>query len=318
MEPQPHRLNLERVEQAAATIDSIFQNTPQFVPESLSRELDVRLTIKVETLNPVGSFKGRGADFLISQAGKGTNFVCASAGNFGQAMAYACRSRGATLQVYASIAANPLKIERMRMFGAEVIQEGADFDEAKANARNAVKGSGARYVEDSLDIETLEGAGTMGVELLKVTTPFDALVVAVGNGAMFNGVARVVKAASPQTRMIAVQAEGASAMIESWRAQKMIVHDRVNTIADGIAVRVPIPEALEDMRGLVDDTVLVRDQDIISAMRLLHQHVGLVIEPSGAVGVAAVVANPEKFRGQHVGVILSGGNLTPEQRRQWL
>src|SRR4029434_10170785 len=108
-----HRLSLERIPQAAQTIDPVFLHTPQFVSEPLSDVLGVRLALKIETLNPIRSFKGRGADFLVSQARNDVPLVCASAGNFGQAMAYACRKRGLKLTVYASASANPLKVERM-------------------------------------------------------------------------------------------------------------------------------------------------------------------------------------------------------------
>jgi threonine dehydratase len=309
MTPPTHRLSLERVEQAARTIDPVFLRTPQFVCEPLSDALGRRVAVKIETLNPVGSFKGRGADFLVSEAQRDVPLLCASAGNFGQAMAYACRKRGLKLTVYASTNASALKVERMRRLGAHVVLHGADFDAAKLEAKRIAPRLGARFVEDSLDIETLEGAGTMALEWLEFPEPLDALVVAVGNGAMFNSVARVMKARSPKTRMIAVQAAGAPAMIDSWRAGRVIVHERVNTIADGIAVRVPIPEAVEDMRGLVDDAVLVTEDTIIEAMRLLHDHVGIVAEPSGAVGVAALLEKPDMFRARLVGTIVTGGNV---------
>src|SRR5688500_2101767 len=109
----PHRLCLERVQLAAQSLDPVFLYTPQFESASLGNELGLRLVLKIETLNPIGSFKGRGADFLVSEAREGTEFICASAGNFGQAMAWACRKRGLKLTVYASKTGNPLKIDRM-------------------------------------------------------------------------------------------------------------------------------------------------------------------------------------------------------------
>jgi threonine dehydratase len=313
-----HRLSLERIEQAAQTIDPVFLRSPQFVCEPLSDQLGVRLALKIETLNPIRSFKGRGADLLVSQAQGDLPLVCASAGNFGQAMAYACRKRGLRLTVFASTQANPLKIERMRGLGAEVALHGADFDAAKLEARRVAREQGARFVEDSLDIETAEGAGTIGLEWLEFPERLDALLIPLGNGAMLNGVARVIKARRPEMRVIAVQAAGAPAMIESWRAGRMIAHDQIQTIADGIGVRVPVPEALEDMRGLIDDALLVAEDTILAGMRLLHRHAGVVAEPSGAVGVAALLEQPDLFRGQLVGTIVCGGNLTVEQMRQWL
>ena len=314
-----NRLSLGRIEEAARAIDPVFLRSPQYECEPLGDVLGVRVALKVETLNPIRSFKGRGADWLVSRAEDGVRLVCASAGNFGQAMAYSCRRRGLGLTVYASTGASPLKVERMRALGARVVLHGEDFDEAKTEARRAAReAEGARFVEDSLDVETAEGAGTMGLEWLDFPEPLDALLVALGNGAMFNGVARVVKERSPGTRMVAVGAAGAPAMVESWRAGRAIVHDRINTIADGIGVRVPIPEALEDMRGVADDAVLVGEGSIVEAMRLLHLHAGVVSEPSGAVGVAAILERPELFGDGLVGTIVCGGNLTPRQTRDWL
>ncbi len=313
-----HRLSLERIEHAAKVIDPAFLNTPQFVCEPLGEELGLRLALKIETMNPIRSFKGRGADFLVSQVKECGRLLCASAGNFGQAMAYACRKRGLKLTVYASINANPLKVERMRSLGAHVVRSGDDFDAAKLVARQAALELDARFVEDSLDIETVEGAGTLGLELSKFPEPLHALLVPLGNGALFNGVARVLKARSPSTRMVAVQAAGASAMIDSWRAGRVIVHEKIATIADGIGVRVPVAQALDDMRGLVDDAILVREDSIVQAMRLLHRHAGVVAEPSAAVGLAALLEQPRMFAGQLVGTIVCGGNLTVEQMRKWL
>jgi threonine dehydratase len=313
-----HRLSIERIEQAVKIIDPVFLNTPQYECEPLSEVLGKRLAIKIETLNPIRSFKGRGADFLVSQVSNCDRLVCASAGNFGQAMAYACRKRGLNLTVYASTGANPFKVERMRSLGATVILCGEDFDAAKLKAKRAALEQNDRFIEDSRDIETAEGAGTIGLEWLSFPERLNALFIPLGNGAMINGIARVMKAHSPKTRIIAIQSAGAPAMIESWRAGKVIIHEKVDTIADGIGVRVPVPEALEDMRGLVDEAILVSEDAIVKAMRLLHCHAGIVAEPSGAVGIAAILEHPELFDQQLVGTIICGGNLTMEQMQTWL
>ncbi len=315
-DPSP-RLSIERIEQAARTIDPVFLRSPQFVCEPLGDELGARLALKVETLNPIRSFKGRGADWLVAQAAADP-LVCASAGNFGQAMAYACRARGLSLTVYAGTGANPLKVDRMRALCARVVLHGDDFDAAKAEARRVARERGERFVEDSRDLETVEGAGTIGLEVLAFPEPLDTLLVPLGNGALLAGVGHVFKARSPGTRLIAVQAAGAPAMVESWRAGRPIVRDRIATIADGIGVRVPVPEALADLRGLIDDAILVAEETIVAAMRLLHRHAGIVAEPSAAVGVAALLERPERFRDQTVGTIVTGGNLSPEQMRTWL
>jgi threonine dehydratase len=313
-----HRLSLELIERASQVIDPIFLNTSQFFCEPLSQALGVQLAIKIETLNPVRCFKGRGADFLVSQFQEKTPIVCASAGNFGQAIAYACRKHRIPLTVYAGVTANPLKIERMQALGAKVILQGEDFDAAKQAAREAATQHHHRFVEDGLEIETLAGAGTMGLEWLQFPEALDVLLIPLGNGAMLNGVARVLKAHRPQTQIVAVQAAGASAMTESWRSGQVVIHKQMQTIADGIGVRVPIPEALQDMEGLVDDALLVQEDNILKGMQLLHSHAGIVPEPSAAVGVAVILENPTQFQGKRVGTIICGGNLTKQRVKDWL
>ena len=323
-DPAPgHRLSLANILRAQGVIDPVFQGSPQYDCEPLGEALACALTLKLETANPIRSFKGRGASFLIkerlAQGGlDGRRIVGASAGNWGQALAYACRSAGLPLLLYAATAANPLKVERMRALGAEVRLQGADFDAAKAEAQAFAASSGGLMLADGLDVEAAEGAGTIGVELLAGNAAFDAIVVPLGNGALLTGVARWAKAVQPNIEIIGVQAVGADAMEKSWRHGKLVFPSSIATIADGIGVRVPIAEAVEDMRGLVDDVHLVEDAAIIASMRLLFAKAGLVIEPSGAAGVAAILSRPEHFRGRRVAVILCGGNMTAAQVRTWL
>jgi threonine dehydratase len=313
-----HRLSLANIASAMQIIDPVFLNTPQYRVESLDAVLGCRLVVKVETLNPIRSFKGRGATYFLHQVPSGAQLLCASAGNFGQAMAYACRAKGVHLVVYASQHANPLKVERMRALGAEVRLFGDDFDAAKAEAKQVAATTGIRMVEDSLEPATGEGAGTIACELLHWPQPFDSILVALGNGALLTGVGRWVKAHAPDTQMIGVAASGAPSMVESWQTGRIVEYSAVATIADGIAVRIPVPEAVADMHGTVDAALLVSDSAMVAAMKLLHQHVGLVVEPSGAVGVAAILEYPERFRDQLVATIICGSNLTPQQIVEWL
>ena len=316
------RIKIDRVTHASTVIDPVFLNSPQLAFDPLSKAVGCDLMLKVETLNPIRCFKGRGADLLLGEAaaaGDRRQIVCASAGNFGQAMAYSGGTRGFEVVVYAAETASPLKIARMRDLGAEVRLHGADFDTAKSEAKRIAAESGARMVEDSKDVETAEGAGTIGLELTGTDQPsLDAVVIPLGNGALINGIATAIKARSPKTKVIAVQADGAPAMIESWRSDSFVESQSVDTIADGIAVRVPVQEALDDMRGIVDDGLLVSDAETIAAMQLIHEHAGLVAEPSGAIGVAAVARYRDRFAGKHVATIICGSNLTREQMHTWL
>ncbi|CAA9554689.1 MAG: pyridoxal-phosphate dependent enzyme family protein [uncultured Thermomicrobiales bacterium] len=311
------RITFERIEAAAKAIPPVFRETPQYVCEPLAAALRAALTLKVETANPIRSFKGRGASWLVANLAGREPLMCASAGNFGQAMAWACRAAGVPLTVYAGVHANPLKLERMRAMGAAVVLAGEDFDAAKAEGKRVAAARGVRFVEDSRDPEPTEGAGTIGLELVAAGM-LDAVVVPLGNGAMLAGVATALRALQPEARIVAVQADGAAAMTESLQSGRRVVHDRVETIADGIGVRVPVPEALADLEGLVDEFLLVDDATIVAAMKLLFAHAGLVAEPSGAVGVAALLAHPARFAGARVATVVCGGNLTPEQARAWL
>ncbi len=314
---EARRITVERIEDAAKAIPPVFLNTPQYVCEPLAEVLGAELTLKVETANPIRSFKGRGACWLVANLAGREPLLCASAGNFGQAMAWACRAGGVPLTVYASVNANPLKLDRMRAMGAEVVLAGDDFDAAKAAAKRVAAERGVRFVEDSRDPEPTEGAGTIGLELA-AAGPFAAVVVPLGNGALLAGLATALRARQPTARIVAVQAVGAAAMTESLQSGRLVVHDRIATIADGIGVRVPVPEALADLEGLVDAFLLVDDETILAAMRLLFERAGLVAEPSGAVGVAALLAHPARFAGQRVATVACGGNLTPVQARAWL
>ncbi len=313
-----HRLTIENIEAAIQLIDACFLNSPQYHCKHLSDHLELDLFAKIETLNPIRSFKGRGAEVLAAKAVKNQKIICASAGNFGQAMAYACVKRGIDITVYASTKASDLKVSMMRSLGAEVILAGDDFDEAKQIARSEAGRLDARFVEDSMDIETLEGTGTIGLELLDLPVSLDAVLVSLGNGALTSGIGRVFKAKQPHVKIIAIQSEGAPAMVESIKENKIINHGSVNTIADGIAVRVPVPQALKDLNQLVDDALLVSDDAIVKAMKLVHQHVGIVCEPSAAVGIAAIMENKNLLKGKKVATILCGGNLTEDQLRKWL
>jgi threonine dehydratase len=314
---EERRLSLERIAEAAKVIDPVFRNSPQFEAEFLGASLGCRLVVKVETLNPIRSFKARGSELLLASLDGKLPLACATAGNFGQGMAWSARKRGIPLTVFAALDANPLKVERMRALGADVRLTGADFDAAHDAARQFSAERGVRLIEDGRAPELAEGAGTIGMELLRWPHPFDAVVVPLGDGALLAGIARWIKAKHPAIRMIGVCAAGAPAMERSWRTGN-VCDLPAQTIADGIAVTSPFPEALSDITGVVDDVLLVDDDSIVGAIRRAHGDLGIVLEPAGAAGLAAVITHREKFRGLLVATVLSGGNATPEQLARWL
>lgn len=313
-------ISVANIEEAARVIDPVFAHTPQFFSEPLSLRLRVRTALKVETVNPIRSFKGRGATYLLHRLTAELDdrpIVCATAGNFGQGMAYACRERSRRLTVYAPHTANPLKLERMKALGAKLELEVGDFDQAKDAAKRHAEASGELYIEDGLVGAIAEGAGTMARELTENLEPLDAIFVPVGNGSLVNGIGTWLKQRSPSTRVVAVCARNAPSMALSFESRRSI-NAPSSSIADGIAVRVPIPEAVAAMLEVVDEVMLVTDDEMLAAMRALHADTGLVIEPSGAAGVAAIARTAELFSGMRVATILTGGNLTDQQARDWL
>lgn len=264
--------------------------------------------MKVETANPIRSFKGRGADFFFHSLDPKLKVVCASAGNFGQAIAYSGRSRGMAVEVFVAADANPVKIARMQTLGATVAVGGTDFDTAKQLAIERAHEPGCIFVEDGDEPAISEGAGTIAMELLRFGT-IDSIVVPVGDGALITGIATWVRHHSPRTKVIGVCPSGAPAMFHSWQSGKAIAEPS-DTIADGIAVSAPVPVSVERMRRLVDDIVLVEDAQMLDAMRVALSTLGLVLEPSGAAGLAAIRAHP--LPGDRLATILTGSNVHPD------
>jgi threonine dehydratase len=306
-------LSVRRIEEAARTIDPVFLNTPQYADEQLSAALGCHVIVKVEVANPLRSFKGRGADFFMGRVDPRLTVVCSSTGNFGQAMAYTGRRRGIAVEVFVPENVNPVKLARMRAFGARVTMVGADSAASEAAARDYVAGrEGCVYVEDGKETAIAEGAGTIGVELSEAG-PFDAVVLPVGDGALITGIARWIKDRAPRTRIIGVCTSGAPSMALSWRAGKPVSTERSDTIAEGIEVRVPVPESVVRLVALVDDMVLVHDSDLLEAMQLSVQTLGLLLEPSGAAGLAAIRVH--RLAGDRLATVLTGSNLRPEHLR---
>ncbi|HEX6504350.1 MAG TPA: threonine/serine dehydratase [Terriglobales bacterium] len=330
-------LNLANIEKAAHSIDPVFLHSPQYEDEALNAALGRRVLVKVETANPIRSFKGRGADFLARSLDPKQTIVCASAGNTGQALAYAGRSRGIAVEVFAATDANPAKVDRMRSLGARVTLAGADFDAAKQLARrHAADHPNCVFVEDGADDAITEGAGTIAVELLAAGT-IDAVVVPLGDGALITGIAAWIKDRSPRTQIIGVCAEGSPAMLHAWTEARRVPHvsgvphvspplrdmgeinmgeinrsnvpEPARTIADGIAVTAPVPKAVVRMKDLVDDIVLVPDDALIEAMRLSASTLGLLLEPAGAAGLAAIQRH--NLPGERLATILTGSNVHP-------
>jgi threonine dehydratase len=277
-------VDLGRIEEAARTVDPAFRNSPQFTSSKLCDRLRRRVLVKVETLNPLGSFKGRGADFLLGSLPARSNVVCTTSGNLGMAVAYAGRTHGIGVHIYVPASIDPAKLAAMEALGARVSVIDAD----PATAARAHAAAHPRHLLIDSHPALAEGAGTIGIELLRAG-PIDVVALPVGGGSLVTGVARWIKQQSPHTRVIGVCPVGAPSMAESWRAGRPIRIDPPGTIADGLAMLEPAPTVVYRMRALIDDMVLVTDAAMMAGMRLAAETLGLLIEPSAAAGLAAVM-----------------------------
>lgn len=308
-------LSAAKIDDARKKIDPIFLNTNLLRSDRLA----LSLVAKDETDNPIRSFKGRGTGyFLADLTGDRTPLVTASAGNFGQGLAYNAVRHGRSLVVFASINANPLKIEAMRRFGAEVFLAGEDFDAAKEAAKIYAVERELQFVEDGASAAIAEGAGTIAAELTDEVEDIDAVFIPLGNGALAAGIGCWFKSRSPRTRVIAVAAKGAPCMALSFNAGDAISTPEARTIADGIAVRIPVPSAVEWLKDTIDDVVLVDDDQLLDAMRFAHETWGRLVEPAGAAGLAAILAQASALKGCRVATMLCGANLTDQQIKLWL
>jgi threonine dehydratase len=305
------------IAQASSRVPAVFRESPQFICEPLSARLAVPVIVKVETANPIGCFKGRGTWLAVSElAANGTvgeerGVVVASAGNFGQGVAYAGRALGVPVVVFAARNALASKVEAMRHLGADVRLVGEDFDAAREAAAAHASGAGWELLVDGADPWIAIGAGSIGSEMTSAIAAgslpaVGAVFVPVGNGALVSGIGVWMRHAAPEVRVIGVQAAGAPAMTLSWRAGRAIETERVETIADGIAARVPVPEALELMLSVVDEMRLVDDDAIIAATAEMAAALPLRIEPSAGAAWAAALQRPADGP---IALILTGGNV---------
>ncbi|MES9510359.1 pyridoxal-phosphate dependent enzyme [Streptomyces sp. NPDC000609] len=317
---QETRLDTTRIRAARRVIDPVFLDTPLYRCEALEPVLGCTVSVKLETANPVRSFKARGTEVVASRlADKASRAaVCASAGNLGQALAWSGRGRGLDITVVASRFATRTKLDRIRALGAGLELVDGDHETARERAAAIARYDGIRLVEDSLDIETCEGAATIGLELVDTAPSFDTVLVALGGGALATGVGHVVKALAPEVEVICVQPLGAPAMTHSWHRRRVVTTDSTDTIADGVAGRRPVPAVLDDLLLVADDAVLVQEASIIAGMRMLLDHAGLVVEPSAALGIAAILEDRDRFAGRHVVTIVCGSNVDVDAYPRWV
>ena len=311
-------LQASSIRRAHGMIDPAFTGSPQFVHERLSERLGVTVIVKVETVNPIRSFKGRGTWVAVSalaeaeRIGTDRPILCVSAGNFGQGVAYAARALDVPAIVFAGLRANSTKITRMRALGATVMQIGEAFDDARAASESYAIEHDVELLVDGQDPRIATGAATMALEVTDAVSagslPTPAIAsVPVGNGALINGIGSWMRAEAPSCQVIGIQAEAAPAMVMSWRAERPINTESAATYADGIATRVAIPRAVELMAGRVDDMVLVSETALRAAQAELTKELGITVEGAAAASWAGLLAGPRPH-GPAL-VIITGSNV---------
>ncbi|HHO65215.1 MAG TPA: threonine ammonia-lyase, partial [Epsilonproteobacteria bacterium] len=306
-------LDLKQIEEAYQRLEGVVYHTPFSYAPILSEMSGYEVYLKKENLQRTGAFKLRGAFNKIAtliEADKRGGVVAASAGNHAQGVAFAAKHFGIEATIVMPESTPLTKVQGVKAFGANVILEGSNYDEAYAYAVKFGEEKGYDFVHPFTDLEVMAGQGTVALEMLKEVSDLDAMVVPVGGGGLIAGMATAAKSIRPEIEMIAVSAEGAPAMHLSYDAQKPIDTTSVRTIADGIAVRDTSPVTLEYILKYVDRFEGVCEDEIASAILFLLERQKVLVEGAGSVGVAALMHGKIGLpKGSKVGIVLSGGNI---------
>jgi threonine dehydratase len=269
--------------------------------------------LKCENLQKTGSFKVRGAYNKIArmaEEGQLPHLVAASAGNHAQGVAYAAESVGAKATIVMPRSTPIAKISATEGYGAEIVLHGDGYDAAYERARQICDEQGATFVHPFDDEDVIAGQGTIALEILQSMPTADAILVPAGGGGLLAGIAACVKQVNPRIKVFGVQAAGADAIARSFREKHRVSTETSATIADGIAVRTPGEITTGIIQECVDDMVTVSDEEIAEAILLLLERTKLVVEPAGAVGVAAAINRKlPQLVGKRVVCVLSGGNI---------
>jgi threonine dehydratase len=300
---------------ARQRIAPYLRPTPLFRYPALDAATGAQVWVKHENHQPVGAFKVRGGVNLISQLTadeRGRGVASASTGNHGQSVAYAADLFGVRAVIYVPEQANPVKVESMRALGAEVIFHGADFDEAREYCEKQAAAHGYRYIHSGNEPALIAGVATYTVEILEARPDTEVIVVPVGGGSGAAGTCVVAKAARPAIEVIGVQSEAAPAAYRSWQ-QGTLVEAANSTFAEGLATRTAFELPQRILRQWLDDFVLVCEEALKSATRLMIEKTRNLVEPAGAAALAAVLSAPGRFAGRRVAIVCSGGNISPAQ-----
>ena len=289
---------------------------------ALDRLLGARAFVKHENLQPTGAFKVRGGVNLVSQLSaeeRAGGVFSASTGNHGQSIAYAAQLFGVRARIFVPRGANPLKVQAMRDYGAEVVFHGADFDEARERCDEQARAEGARYVHSANEPLLVAGVATHTLEIFEEVPDVDVVFVPVGGGSGAAGACLVAKTLNPRVRVIGVQAEKAPAAYNSWRARRLLEDKmEMETEAEGLATRVAFELTQRMLWEMLDDFLLVSEEEMRQAVRHYAEAARTLAEGAGAAALAGALKTRSTYAGRTVALVLSGGNATVEQLRRAL
>jgi len=295
--------------------------TPQYCWPLLSQQMGTDLFVKHENHTPTGAFKVRGGlvylDRLRNDDPDARGIVSATRGNHGQSLAYAATRHGLTCRVVVPHGNSSEKNAAMRAFGADLVEHGSDFDDARQEAERLANAE-ALHMVPSFHRDLVAGVASYGLELFEAVPDLDVVYAPLGLGSGICGLIAARDALGLSTRIVGVVSENAAAYSLSWRAGRVVEVNSVSTFADGIAVRIPSAEAFEIIRAGADRIVRVSEDDIAEAVRLLYRATHNLAEGAGGAPLAGALSDKDDLKGQKVGVILSGQNIDTDWFQQIL
>lgn len=303
-------LTLDHVRAAHARIRDSIVATPTLHSQTLSKLTGANIYLKFENLQFTAAYKERGAlnaILLLSEEQRNKGVIAASAGNHAQGLSYHGTRLGIPVTIVMPIPTPTVKVMQTESVGGKVVLFGETFDDAYKHARQLEIEQGLTFVHPFDDPNVAAGQGTVALEMLESIPSLDMLVVPIGGGGLLSGMGTAARALKPDIGLIGVQAELYPSMYALLNNLQMPCEG--DTLAEGIAVKIPGAFTSEVIRELVDEIVLVSEAELETAVSLLLQIEKTVVEGAGAAGLAAVMANPEIFAGKNVGVVLCGGNI---------
>ena len=303
---------------ARQQIGPYLRPTPLYTYPSLSRLVGAKVWVKHENHQPVGAFKVRGGVNLISQLREDTRHqgvIAASTGNHGQSIAYAARLFDVRAIICVPERANPVKVESMRDLGAEIIPHGRDYDDAREYCERLAAEEGYRYVHSGNEPLLIAGVATETLEILEEQPEVDVIIVPVGGGSGAAGACIVAKAIRRDVQIIGVQSSAAPAAYKSWTARRL-VDDKMETFAEGLATRTAFELPQRILWKHLDDFILVSDDDIRLAQRVMIEKTRNLVEAAGAAALAAALKVKERLANRNLVLVCSGGNVSPDQVRE--